>query len=60
MVFKPDWSRHAKAARFKRNDQLLKTLPIGVIVFPGSGITENVADKARLLGIRVWRVGAGE
>jgi len=52
MPFKPDWTRHAKAAPFKRNDQILEVLPIGVIVFPGSGIQENLADKARKLGIR--------
>jgi hypothetical protein len=57
--FKPDWTRHAKAAPFKRNDQILEVLPIGVIVFPGSGIQENLADKARKLGIPVWRFGAG-
>jgi hypothetical protein len=37
IAFKPDWTRHAKAAPFKRNDQMLGVLPIGVIVFPGSG-----------------------
>ena len=26
-------------------------LPIGLVVFPGSGITDNLADKARKLGI---------
>jgi hypothetical protein len=57
LVFKPDWTRHAKAAPFRRNDQLLATMPKGVIVFPGSGITENLADKARRLGIPVWRFG---
>ena len=57
--FKPDWTRYAKAAPFKRNDQILEVLPIGVIVFPGSGIQENLADKARKLGIPVWRFGAG-
>ena len=55
IVFRPDWTRHGKAAPFKRNDQLLQTLPIGVVVFPGSGITDNLADKARGLGIPVWR-----
>jgi hypothetical protein len=30
-------------------------MPYGLIVFPGSGITENLADKARRLGIPVWR-----
>jgi hypothetical protein len=57
--FKPDWTRHAKAAPFKRNDQILEVLPIGVIVFPGSGIQENLADKARKLGIPVLRFGSG-
>jgi hypothetical protein len=55
IAFKPDWARHAKAAPFKRNDQILKVLPIGVIVFPGSGISANLADKARKLGIPVWK-----
>jgi hypothetical protein len=54
ITFKPDWVRHAKAAPFKRNDQILETLPIGVIVFPGSGVSANLADKARKLGIPVW------
>jgi YspA, cpYpsA-related SLOG family len=57
--FKPDWNRHAKAAPFRRNDQLLSVMPAGVIVFPGSGITENLADKARRLGIPVWRFTDG-
>ena len=59
IAFKPDWSRHAKAAPFKRNDRMLETLPIGVIVFPGSGISANLADKARVLGIPVWRYEDG-
>jgi len=54
IAFKPDWTRHAKAAPFKRNDQLLETMPIGVIVFPGSGISDNLADKARKLGIPLF------
>ncbi len=57
VAFKPDWTRHKNAAPFKRNDALLETLPIGVIVFPGSGIVENLADKARKMGIPVWRFG---
>ena len=55
IAFKPDWAKHAKAAPFRRNDQLLATMPKGVIIFPGSGITGNLADKARKLGIPVWR-----
>jgi len=53
VAFKPDWSRHRKAAPFKRNDAMLEILPIGVIVFPGTGIQDNLADKAKALGIRL-------
>ena len=56
IAFKPDWARHAKAAPFKRNDTLLETLPIGVIAFPGSGISANLVDKAKKLGIQTWAV----
>ena len=59
IVFKPNWTRHAKAAPFKRNDQLLEALPIGVVAFPGSGISANLCDKARKLGIPVWHFGNG-
>jgi len=55
VAFKPDWTRHKNAAPFKRNDAMLETLPIGVVVFPGSGISQNLADKARKLGIPVMR-----
>jgi hypothetical protein len=54
VAFKPDWTRHAKAAPFKRNDQMLDVLPIGVVVFPGTGIQDNLADKARQLGIPLF------
>ncbi len=54
IAFKPDWTRHAKAAPFKRNDALLNTMPIGIIVFPGSGVSDNLADKARKLGIPLF------
>jgi hypothetical protein len=53
MPFKPDWTREGKAAPFKRNDRMLDVLPIGLVVFPGSGITDNLADKAKRLGIPV-------
>ncbi|WMS43152.1 DUF2493 domain-containing protein [Acuticoccus sp. MNP-M23] len=53
--FAPDWTKHGRAAPFKRNDQMLDVLPIGVMVFPGTGIQANLADKARKLGIPVWR-----
>ncbi len=51
VAFRPDFARHKNAAPFKRNDQLLGVMPIGVVVFPGSGISDNLADKARKLGI---------
>jgi hypothetical protein len=53
IAFKPDWVRDGKAAPFKRNDRMLDIVPVGVIVFPGSGITGNLADKAKKLGIPV-------
>lgn len=55
IAFRPDWNRHHKAAPFKRNDLLLEALPIGVVAFPGSGISANLCDKARKFGIPVWR-----
>src|ERR1700748_635991 len=58
IAFKPDWTKHAKAAPFKRNDAMLSVLPIGVLHFPGTGIQDNLADKALRLGIPVWRFGA--
>ncbi|MYK16134.1 MAG: DUF2493 domain-containing protein [Rhodospirillaceae bacterium] len=58
VVCKPDWDRHGRAAPFRRNDELLNLLPKGVIAFPGSGITENLVDKARQLGIPVVRCAA--
>ena len=58
IAFKPDWTKHGKAAPFRRNDQMLDVLPIGVIVMAGgTGIQENLADKARAKGIRVHRIG---
>ena len=30
-------------------------MKFGVIVFPGSGISAHLADKAKTLGIPVWR-----
>jgi hypothetical protein len=59
IAFKPDWTKHQKAAPFKRNDAMLAALPIGVMAFPGTGIQANLADKAKKLGIPVWKVGEG-
>jgi len=32
-------------------------MPQGLIATPGSGITENLVDKAKKLGIRIMRIG---
>lgn len=55
IAFKPDWKRHRRAAPFRRNDEMLSIMPAGIIGFPGSGITDNLCDKARGFGIPVWR-----
>ena len=57
VIFKPDWKADRRAAPFKRNDKLLDTMPQGIIATPGTGITENLVDKAKKLGIRVMRIG---
>ncbi len=54
VAFRPDWGLHAKAAPFKRNDRMIEALPVGLIVFPGNGIQDNLADKARKAGIPLW------
>ena len=58
LVCRPDWNAHGKAAPFRRNDELLNLPPKGVIAFPGSGITGNLVDKARQLGIPVMNIAA--
>lgn len=58
VTFKPDWQRHKRAAPFKRNDTVLDMMPTGVVLFPGSGVQDNLADKARAIGIPVWRGSA--
>ena len=59
VAFKPDWTKHAKAAPFKRNDLMLDCMPIGVVIFLGTGIQDNLADKARKMGIPVIWMAAG-
>ncbi|MBB4427220.1 hypothetical protein GGD66_005802 [Bradyrhizobium sp. CIR48] len=57
IAFRPDWTKHAKAAPFERNDAMPETLPIGVLYFPGTGIQDDLADKAKKLGIPIWTFG---
>lgn len=54
VAFQPDWTRHKKAAPFKRNDEMLSVLPKGVVIFPGTGIQDNLRDKAKEMGLKVW------
>lgn len=54
VAFRPDWNRHGKSAPFKRNDRMLEALPVGLVVFPGTGIQDNLADKAKKMGIPLW------
>lgn len=42
-----------RAAPFRRNEELLALWPKGVIIYPGSGITANLADSAVRKGITV-------
>lgn len=51
--FEPEWNRHNRAAPFKRNDKLLEARPAEVIVFPGNGISDNLADKAKSQGLKI-------
>jgi hypothetical protein len=46
-AFRPEGKRP------ERNDRMLEIVPAGVIVFPDSGITGNLADKSKRLGIPV-------
>ncbi len=55
--FAPDWTKHGRSAPFKRNDEMLEIVPKGVMHFPGNGINDNLADKAKKLGIPVWKFG---
>lgn len=54
VAFRPDWNKHGKAAPFKRNDRMLEARPAGLIIFSGTGIQDNLADKAKKIGIPVW------
>lgn len=53
IAVKPDWDRHQKAAPFKRNDAILDMVPACVVIFPGNGITDNLADKARTMRLTI-------
>ena len=50
--FKSDWAKHRDAASFKRNDQLLEVMPVGVLVFPGDGVSPTWPARRARLGHR--------
>ena len=54
-LFRPATERWTAVVTQDLFHRMLEVLPIGVIVFPGTGIQDNLADKARRLGIPVWR-----
>jgi hypothetical protein len=64
IAFKPNWTKHVKAAPFRRNDDMLSVMPAGVIVFPGIGHhrqSRRQGPPARhpgLAGHGGWRVSA--
>lgn len=41
--FAPDWTKHGRAAPFKRNDEILDIVAKGVMHFPAKGINDNLA-----------------
>jgi hypothetical protein len=58
IAFKPDWTKHAKAAPFKRNDQMLD----GFVAdrrprFPRHRHPGEPGRQARKLGIPAWKFG---
>ena len=53
VAFRTEWTKHRKAAPFRRNDAMPDARPIGVVHFPGGGISDNLADEARTKGIPV-------
>lgn len=53
VAFRPEWTKHRKAAPFRRNDAMPDAMPIRVVHFPGGEISDNLADEARTKGIPV-------
>jgi hypothetical protein len=51
IAFRPDRAKHAAAAPFTRNDAMIEAPPIAIMVFPGAGIWDGLADKAKKTGV---------
>ena len=58
VVCRPNWKALGNAAPFRRNDDIINLMPKGIVAFPGSGITANLVDKARQVGIPIMEVAA--
>jgi hypothetical protein len=57
IVFKPDWNKHDKAAPFKRNDEMLATLPAFLIMAnKEGGIHEQLLRGAKKLGVPIKEI----
>ena len=55
-----EWAVFQKVRRKQQEqkyDEMLEIVPKGVMHFPGTGINDNLADKAKKLGIPVWKFG---
>lgn len=52
--FPPNFKRDGYGAPFKRNDFMFEQLPSVAVIFPGTGIQDNFADKALKLGLKRW------
>ena len=56
VVAAPDWEKHKKAAGFRRNEDMLRLDPIGMIALPGTGVTKHAVQIAREQGIPVMEI----
>jgi hypothetical protein len=57
VAFRPDFTKHFKAAPFRRNDEMIAAGLAGCVIFPGNGITLNLGQKAEKAGVSVLRCG---
>lgn len=50
IAFEPDWKKDGRSCVFKRGDRMLDAEPLYLVAFTGSGITDNLVDKAKKRG----------
>ena len=57
VVFEPNWKKDKKAAGFIRNNQMISTHPIGMVVFSAKSPTvANLVQKANKAGISIMKI----